>query len=121
MPAADSQDLAIEVTWAGTEPVVLVRGPVDAGTAPLLLRRLLAVSRGGTMPLTVDLCLASYLASAGVRALFQLKSQLARHGMSLTLRAEGNAREVLRLARLGLSGPPALSGLGRGMLVTGPR
>jgi anti-sigma regulatory factor (Ser/Thr protein kinase)/anti-anti-sigma regulatory factor len=100
--AADGQDLSIEVRWDGSEPVALVRGPVDAGTAQLLLRRLLAASRGGTLPLTVDLCLASHLASAGVRALFQLKTQLARHGRSLTLRAEGNAREVLRLAGLGL-------------------
>lgn len=100
--AAAGQDLAVEVRWDGTEPVALVRGPVDAGTAQLLLRRLLAACRGGTLPLTVDLCLASQLASAGVRALFQLRSQLARHGRPLTLRAEGNAREVLRRAGLGL-------------------
>ena len=55
---------------AGATARALVGGPVDITTADLLVRRLLSVSRGGTVPLVADLTGVTQLASAGVRALY---------------------------------------------------
>ncbi len=80
----------------------LVRGPVDITTADELARRLLAVSRGGTVPLVADLTGVTQLASAGVRALYAVSGQLSAHEQDLTLiTAPGSAaRVVLDLVRL---------------------
>jgi serine phosphatase RsbU (regulator of sigma subunit)/anti-sigma regulatory factor (Ser/Thr protein kinase)/anti-anti-sigma regulatory factor len=80
----------------------LVRGPVDITTADQLARRLLAVSRGGTVPLVADLTGVTQLASAGVRALYAVSGQMAAHGQGLTLiTVPGSAaHEVLDLVRL---------------------
>jgi anti-anti-sigma regulatory factor len=80
----------------------LVGGTVDIITADLLTRRLLSVSRGGTVPLVADLTGVTQLASAGVRALYEVSEQLAAHGQALTLvTAAGSAAHlVLDLVRL---------------------
>ena len=80
----------------------LVRGPVDITTADQLARRLLSVSRGGTVPLVADLTGVTQLASAGVRALYAVSGQMAAHGQDLTLiTTPGSAaHEVLDLVRL---------------------
>ena len=80
----------------------LVRGPVDITTADQLARRLLSVSRGGTVPLVADLTGVTQLASAGVRALYAVSGQMAAHGQHLTLiTAPGSAAHlVLDLVRL---------------------
>ena len=80
----------------------LVRGPVDITTADQLARRLLSVSRGGTVPLVADLTGVTRLASAGVRALYAVSGQMAAHGQDLTLiTAPGSAAHaVLDLVRL---------------------
>ena len=80
----------------------LVRGPVDITTADQLARRLLSVSRGGTVPLVADLTGVTQLASAGVRALYAVSGQMAAHGQDLTLiTAPGSAAQlVLDLVRL---------------------
>jgi anti-anti-sigma factor len=62
-------------------------GPIDASTAVQLSRRLLTASAGGTLPLTVDLTDVSYLASAGIRALYQVRQQLSAHRQQLRLLA----------------------------------
>ena len=87
---------------AGATARALVGGPVDISTADLLARRLLSVSRGGTVPLVADLTGVTQLASAGVRALYQVSKQLAAHGQKLTLvTAAGSAAHmVLDLVRL---------------------
>ncbi|MEV6493591.1 STAS domain-containing protein, partial [Actinoplanes sp. NPDC051633] len=46
-----------------------VTGPVDALSSERLRHGLLQRSRGGTLPLTVDLSEVTHLASAGVSAL----------------------------------------------------
>jgi len=86
----------------GATARALVGGPVDITTADLLARRLLSVSRGGTVPLVADLTGVTQLASAGVRALYQVSEQLAAHGQALTLlTAAGSAAQlVLDLVRL---------------------
>jgi anti-sigma regulatory factor (Ser/Thr protein kinase)/anti-anti-sigma regulatory factor len=70
---------------AGATARALVSGPVDITTADKLARRLLSVSRGGTVPLVADLSGVTQLASAGVRALYAVSEQLAAHGHGLTL------------------------------------
>jgi anti-anti-sigma regulatory factor len=76
---------AVEAQLDGPAARALVRGPVDASTAGRFLRRLLAASRAGTLPLTVDLSATSCLASAGVSALYRLARQLAAHGNDLVV------------------------------------
>jgi anti-anti-sigma factor len=83
-----------------------VRGPVDSSTAGRLAGQLLAASRGGTLPLTVDLSAVTQLASAGVRALYQVKEQLNDYHQELTLVA---AKGSLADAALGLAGLPVVS------------
>ena len=87
---------------AGATARALVGGPVDITTADQLARRLLSVSRGGTVPLVADLTGVTQLASAGVRALYAVSRQLAAHGQDLTLvTAPGSAAHgVLNLVRL---------------------
>jgi anti-sigma regulatory factor (Ser/Thr protein kinase)/ABC-type transporter Mla MlaB component len=87
---------------AGATARALVSGPVDITTADKLARRLLSVSRGGTVPLVADLSGVTQLASAGVRALYAVSEQLAAHGHGLTLiTAPGSgAGVVLDLVRL---------------------
>ena len=87
---------------AGATARALVGGAVDITTAGLLARRLLSVSRGGTVSLVADLTGVTQLASAGVRALYQVSRQLAAHGQKLTLvTAAGSATQhVLNLVRL---------------------
>ncbi len=86
----------------GSAARALVRGPVDITTADQLARRLLSVSRGGTVPLIADLTGVTELASAGVRALYAVSGQMAAHGQDLTLiTTPGSAaHEVLDLVRL---------------------
>jgi serine phosphatase RsbU (regulator of sigma subunit)/anti-sigma regulatory factor (Ser/Thr protein kinase) len=79
-----------------------VRGPVDITTADRLARRLLAASRGGTIPLVAILTGVTQLASAGVRAIYLVREQLTAHQQELTLvTAPGSSAQlVLELVRL---------------------
>jgi anti-anti-sigma factor len=100
-PADPPFTVDISIT-AGSTARALVGGPVDIGTADLLGRRLLSVSRGGTVPLVADLTGVTQLASAGVRVLYQVSEQLTVHGQELTLvTVRGStAHLVLELVRL---------------------
>lgn len=95
---------------AGATARALVHGPVDIVTAGRMARRLLSVSRGGTVPLIADLTGVTQLASAGVQALYAVSEQLAAHGQELTLiTAPGSvAHVVLDLVQL-----PFVAGEGR--------
>jgi anti-sigma regulatory factor (Ser/Thr protein kinase)/anti-anti-sigma regulatory factor len=88
-------------TAIGNE-TVRVWGPVDIVTADQLTRDLLVASRGGVLPLTVDLTAVTHLASAGVRALHQLQRQLADQQQNLTLLAaqDSPAHAILELVHL---------------------
>jgi anti-sigma regulatory factor (Ser/Thr protein kinase)/anti-anti-sigma regulatory factor len=87
---------------AGPRARAVVRGPVNITTADLLARRLLSVSRGGTVPLVADLTGVTQLASAGIQALYAISEQLAAHGHDLTLvtAPASSAQAVLELVRL---------------------
>ncbi len=78
--------------------VLTVRGPVDMTTAELLHTRVLYATRGGPLPLTVDLAEVSHLASAGVRLLYDL----AADGQTLRLAVPPDrpAHQVLNLTGL---------------------
>ncbi len=100
-----------------------VSGPVDINTADQLARRLLSASRGGTIPLIADLTGVTQLASAGVRALYQVKERLAAHAHDLTLiTAPGSSAHVVldlvHLSHRSRHGParggPGLGGGARG-------
>ena len=84
-----------------------VCGPVDLSEAGSLRGQLLTGCRGGTLPLTVDLSRVSYLGSAGVRALYQVRQQLAVYQQPLTLLATTGspAQVALTLAQLPHSAP----------------
>jgi anti-anti-sigma factor len=77
----------LDIGTDGAVAHVRAAGPVDASTAVQLSRRLLTASAGGTLPLTVDLTDVSYLASAGIRALYQVRQQLSAHRQNLRLLA----------------------------------
>lgn len=83
-------------------PRVRVRGPVDLNTADRLAVELLAASRGGVRGVTVDLTEVTHLASAGVRALFEVGDQLAAHRQRFTVvsSAGSPARAVTDLVGL---------------------
>jgi serine phosphatase RsbU (regulator of sigma subunit)/anti-sigma regulatory factor (Ser/Thr protein kinase)/anti-anti-sigma regulatory factor len=93
---------AVETTFDGERGLALIRGSVDITTADVLVRRLLSASRGGTVSLLADLTGVTQLASAGVRALYQVRDLLAAHKQHLTLvaAAASSARMVLDLVQL---------------------
>jgi anti-anti-sigma factor len=87
---------------AGGTARARIGGTVDITTADRLARRLLSVSRGGTVPLVADLTGVTQLASAGIRVLFEVSKQLAVHGQKLTLvtARDSAAHLLLDLVRL---------------------
>jgi len=92
----------VDIGGDGTVPHAGVCGTVDITSADRLARQLLSACRGGTLPLTVDLSGVTHLASAGVRALYQVRERLTAHKQKLTLIAApgSSAGIVLRLVRL---------------------
>jgi anti-anti-sigma factor len=83
-------------------PCVRVCGPADIATAERLASRLLAACRGGVLPLTVDLTEVTVLASAGVKALYQVQQRLRAHQQELTLIAPPSSPAAAVLAMAGL-------------------
>lgn len=68
--APSAPDFGTEIR-PGEPPRLLVSGPVDTTSAPTLLNRISELSRGGVLPVDVDLSDVTHLASAGVRVLFE--------------------------------------------------
>ncbi|CCH85488.1 conserved protein of unknown function [Modestobacter italicus] len=69
-PPAD--DGRFDTLVVGEPPVLRVRGPVDGLAAERFRAELAGLSRGGSVPLTVDLTEVSHLTSTGVAALADL-------------------------------------------------
>ncbi|MEV6931714.1 SpoIIE family protein phosphatase [Dactylosporangium sp. NPDC051485] len=99
-PAADPE-LSI-MDDAGHPGRVVLAGPIDGGSVDRVQHELLYRSRGGTLPLTVDLAGVTYLASAGVAVLHALAARHRAHGTDLVLAAPPGspARHVLALVAL---------------------
>ena len=86
-------DISIEETGMARARVT---GAVDIVTADQMARRLLSASRGGTVPLVADLTGVTQLASAGVRALYQVRDRLTVHQQDMTLlAAPGSSTQVV--------------------------
>ncbi len=92
----------VDIESHGAEPCARVTGPVDGSTADRLAKQLLTACRGGTLPITLDLTGITYLASSGIRAIYQVKEHLTAHHQDLTIlaAASGSAHELLDIARL---------------------
>jgi anti-anti-sigma factor len=100
--AASGAAFSMDIDSDGPVPCARVRGPVDGSTAERLARQLLTACRGGTLPITLDLTGITYLASAGVRAIYQVKERLVAHHQELTILAAAgsSAQDLLELVRL---------------------
>lgn len=101
--SAVSSEAAFRVQMVGfTPPQVAVHGPIDLSTDAELRQRLQEASRGGVLPLVVDLTGVSHLASAGVQMLYQLAEQMAGDGRRLQLIGPTGtaAHQVLTLTAL---------------------
>ena len=92
----------MEIESHGPEPCAKVSGPVDGATADRLAKQLLTACRGGTLPITLDLTGITYLASSGIRAIYQVKERLMAHQQDLTIlaAADSSADALLDMARL---------------------
>ena len=86
----------------GPPRTLRVAGPVDITTVAEFADRIGTASRGGVHPVVVDLTDVDVLASAGVSALFQARSQHATHGHPLIILAEAGSvpADVLDLVGL---------------------
>ncbi len=58
-------------------------GPIDISTVEELRRELWSASRGGALPLTVDLGAVTHLASAGIQVLFDFVEEMTADGRKL--------------------------------------
>ncbi|MBL1079325.1 SpoIIE family protein phosphatase [Nocardia sp. 2] len=96
------------VDTLATQPLLSVRGPIDVTTVEEFSRRMLTACRGGVLDLTVDLTEATLLASVGVRALHNLREQMAAHQQRLTLIAAPDSLAHTVLALVGLSHLPSI-------------
>jgi serine phosphatase RsbU (regulator of sigma subunit)/anti-sigma regulatory factor (Ser/Thr protein kinase) len=86
---------------ADDETSVRIEGDIDSATAERVRIELLRRSRGGTVPLSVDLSAVTHLASAGVSALHRVAAQHAELALHA---AEGTpARVILDLVSLPLA------------------
>lgn len=93
---------AVDIEARDGTGAAAVRGTVDATTAEQLSSGLMTACHGGTVPLTIDLNQVTYLASAGVRILYQTRDQLQAHNQKLTIYATASspAGTVLDLVKL---------------------
>ena len=101
-PATERTGMTVTELPGDDETRVRVDGVVDAETAAGLRQELLRRSRGGTVPLEVDLSGVTHLASAGVSVLHHVAERHADQGAKLTLRAlpGSPAEQVLALVAL---------------------
>ncbi|MFF5081642.1 SpoIIE family protein phosphatase [Actinoplanes sp. NPDC000266] len=101
-PAPAAIEFRIVEQEGDDEAHVRVEGPLDFETASLARRELLRRSRGGTVPLTVELSTVTHLSSAGVSALHHVAAQHAAQGAPLSLVAPPGspAQTILALVAL---------------------
>ncbi|MGQ0483673.1 MAG: SpoIIE family protein phosphatase [Pseudonocardia sp.] len=101
--AAAPAELTIELARSA-HPRLIVAGPVDVREAPRLRSRLWTASRGGALPLTIDLDAVTHLASAGIALLFEFVEDMATDGREVTLVAPPGcpARYALEVSGLDL-------------------
>ena len=96
----DAFEVDVDDTDEG--PVVRLSGTVDLDTAERSRAALLGASRGGVRSLTIDLTRVAQLASAGVRALFEVREQLVANRKELVIVAEPGSPAAVVLELVGL-------------------
>ncbi len=99
--AATEAEFGVRVARAD-EPRIALSGPVDMGTVPKVRSRLWSASRGGALPLTVDLTEVSHLASAGVQLLFDFLEDSSTEGRKVRFVAPGHCPARFALSVSGL-------------------
>jgi serine phosphatase RsbU (regulator of sigma subunit)/anti-sigma regulatory factor (Ser/Thr protein kinase)/anti-anti-sigma regulatory factor len=101
--AADAAtELRIELARTGDRPCAVVSGPVDMTTAGPLRSCLRDISRGGLLPLSVDLTAVTHLGSVGIELLYETAEEVLHGGHTLRLLApEGSpGSQAVRLSGL---------------------
>jgi len=101
-PADPATELRITSAQIGERPCVIVSGPVDMTTAGRLRRRLRDTSRGGLLPLSVDLTAVTHLGSAGIELLYEIAEEMLHSGHTLRLLAPDDSpgAQAVRLSGL---------------------
>jgi serine phosphatase RsbU (regulator of sigma subunit)/anti-sigma regulatory factor (Ser/Thr protein kinase)/anti-anti-sigma regulatory factor len=101
-PVPRDAELTITELPGGDEARVRLDGPIDAATSTDVRAELFRRSRGGTVPMTVDLSGVSHLASAGVSVLHEVTAQHLIEKAPLTILATPGspAHKILELVGL---------------------
>lgn len=82
--SATPRPSAMTVTLTTTaEPRIALGGPIDLSTAEDLRRELWSASRGGALPLVVDLAAVTHLGSAGIHVLYDFVEDMTADGPGL--------------------------------------
>jgi len=82
IPRQHPAEMGVTITRS-TRPSIAVRGPIDLSTTEELRRHLWSASRGGALPLTVELGAVTHLASAGIQVLYDFVEQMTAEGRTL--------------------------------------
>ncbi|MCM0674859.1 SpoIIE family protein phosphatase [Micromonospora phytophila] len=91
-------EFTVAVVETPTGPALRVHGPVDLATGPQFRTAILGTSRGGSLPLTVDLTAVTHLSSTGVQILHEVSRTVSDLRVTATPRSP--AHGVLRLTGL---------------------
>ena len=78
----EPSEMAVTVTHS-MPPAIAVSGPLDISTSEELRRHLWSASRGGALPLTVELGAVTHLGSAGIQVLYDFVEDMAAEGRAL--------------------------------------
>ena len=82
IPRQRTETMSVTVTRS-TRPTIAVSGPLDLSTADELRRHLWTASRGGALPVTIELGGVSHLGSAGIQVLYEFVEEMSAEGRSL--------------------------------------
>jgi len=102
-------------------PRLVLAGPLDLDTVAELRQRIWAASRGGSLPLTLDLRGVTHLASVGIQLLYELVEEMGGDGHTLQLVAPAGTPAGYALSLSGLdqlirqTGQPTVSGTPTGV------
>ncbi|MEU4777402.1 SpoIIE family protein phosphatase [Micromonospora sp. NPDC023633] len=93
------EEFAVAVIETPTGRVLRVQGPVDLVTGPQLRAAIMQASRGGSLPLTIDLTPVTHLSSTGVKILHEVGRIIT--SLRVTATGQSPAHGVLELTGLG--------------------
>jgi anti-anti-sigma factor len=83
-PPRRQSRMGVDVTASAT-PSIALSGPIDLARTEELRRSLWSASRGGALPLVVELGAVSYLGSAGIQVLYDFAEEMTAEGRTLRL------------------------------------